>query len=87
MAEPKVKSIKPVACSSCACADLVRKITTYPVWLEASPAMSAKQVSVGRVALYECQSCGNQMPTAAGQAKVDRCVGQMLQMFATVRSR
>jgi hypothetical protein len=49
--------------------------------------MSAKEVHVGRVALHECQSCGDQVPTPAGQAKLERCVWQMLAMFASVLLR
>jgi hypothetical protein len=83
----KVRSAKPVACRVCAGKNLTRKITTFPVWLEATSFMSAKEVRVGRVALHECQSCGNQVPTPAGQAKVERCVGQLLAMFASVPPR
>ena len=85
--ENKVKSSKPAACSSCTGTDLIRKITTFTVFLAATPNMTAKQVNVGRVALYECQSCGNKMPTPAGKAKVERCIGQMLHMFSTVSPR
>ena len=46
-----------------------RKITTYPVVL--SGPLEGKQIHVGRVALHQCLSCGHQMPTPAGQAKVD----------------
>jgi hypothetical protein len=87
MAETKVKPGKPVACPVCGGASLTRKMTTFPVWLEATPWMSAKEMRIGRVALHECQSCGNQVPTAAGMAKVERCVGQVLAMFASVPPR
>ena len=50
---------------------------TYPVLLVDPPAAAGKQVHVGRVALYMCQSCGQLMPSAAGQAKIERVVGQL----------
>jgi hypothetical protein len=43
--------------------------------------LKGKQIHVGRVALYECQSCGHLMPTAAGQAKVDRNVNMGIRLF------
>jgi hypothetical protein len=36
---------------------------------------------VGRVALYERQSCGHVTPTPAGQAKVDRNVALGIRLF------
>ncbi len=75
----KTKSSKPAACQQCAGTDLVRRITTYPVRL-AGP-LEGKQIHVGRVALHECLSCGHLMPTAAGQAKVDRNVAMGIRLF------
>lgn len=75
----KTKSNKPAACQICQGTDLVRRITTYPVHLEGE--LKGKQIHVGRVALYECQSCGHLMPTAAGQAKVDRNVNVGIRLF------
>jgi hypothetical protein len=75
----KTKSSKPTACQLCLGTDLVRRITTYPVHLEGE--LKGKQIHVGRVALYECQSCGHLMPTAAGQAKVDRNVNMGIRLF------
>jgi len=40
-----------------------------------------KEIHVHRVALHECPSCGHLMPTAAGQAKVDRCVARGIEFF------
>lgn len=65
---------RPVVCTSCASPDLVRRITTYPLRLSDPPNLAGKEIHVGRVALYECQSCGHLMPTAAGMAKIDRCI-------------
>ena len=73
------QSSKPTLCGHCSGTDLVRRITTYPVQL--SGPLEGKQVHVGRVALYECLSCGNLMPTAAGQAKVDRNVAMAIRFF------
>lgn len=73
------KSSKPGACDHCAGTDLVRRVTTYPVQL-AGP-LEGKEIHVGRVALYECLSCGHLMPTTAGQAKVDRNVAMGIRLF------
>ena len=75
----KPKSSKPTACQACQGANLVRRITTYPVYLTGQ--LEGKQIHVGRVALYECQSCGHLMPTPAGQAKVDRNVDMGIRLF------
>ena len=75
----KTNSSKPAACQVCQGTDLVRRITTYPVHLAGE--LKGKQIHVGRVALYECQSCGHLMPTAAGKAKVDRNVNMGIRLF------
>ena len=75
----KTKSTKSAVCQQCAGKDLVRRITTYPVRL-AGP-LEGKQIHVGRVALHECLSCGCLMPTAAGQAKVDRNVAMGIRLL------
>lgn len=76
---PKNKSSKPSSCPRCGGAELVRKITTYPVLLTGP--LEGKQIHVGRVALHECFTCGYLMPTAAGQAKVDRNVEMSVRLF------
>lgn len=76
---PKNKYSKPTNCQRCGGADLVRKITTYPVLLTGP--LEGKQIHVGRVALHECLTCGYLMPTAAGQAKVDRNVEMGIRLF------
>jgi ribosomal protein L37AE/L43A len=81
MSTTKAKSSKPTACTSCTGTALVRRITTFPIRLNSPPSLAGKEIHVGRVALYECQSCGNLMPTPAGQAKVDRCVATSMQLF------
>jgi hypothetical protein len=73
------KSSKPASCQLCGSADLVRKITTYPVVLSGS--LAGKRINVGRVALHECSTCGHLMPTLAGQAKIDRCVEMGVRLF------
>jgi hypothetical protein len=73
------KSSKPASCQICAGTDLVRRITTYPARL--SGPLEGKQIHVGRVALYECLTCGHLMPTRAGQAKVDRNVEIGVRLF------
>lgn len=75
----KTKPTKRMACERCAGTDLVRRITTYPVQLTGP--LEGKQIHVGRVALHECLSCGHLMPTAAGQAKVDRNVALGIRLF------
>ena len=73
------KNSTPAICGHCAGADLVRRITTYPVRL-AGP-LEGKEIHVGRVALYECLSCGHLMPTRAGQEKIDRNVAMGIRLF------
>lgn len=73
------RSSKPAVCSRCSSVDLVRRITTYPVRLEGP--LEGKEIHVGRVALYECLSCGNLMPTPAGQAKIERNVAMGVRLF------
>lgn len=73
------KSSKPSVCGHCAGTNLVRRITTYPVRL-AGP-LEGKEIHVGRVALYECLTCGLLMPTPAGQAKVERNVAMGIRLF------
>ena len=73
------RTSRPVACDCCAGTNLVRRITTYPVRL--SGPLEGKEIHVGRVALYECQTCGQLMPTPAGQAKVERNVAMGIRLF------
>lgn len=79
MSSSQKKSSKPANCQSCGGAELVRKITTYPVLLTGP--LEGKQIHVGRVALHECLTCGHLMPTAAGQAKVERNVEMGIRLF------
>ena len=72
-------SSKPSLCGHCAGTDLVRRITTYPVRLVGP--LEGKEIHVGRVALYECLTCGYLMPTPAGQAKVERNVAMGIRLF------
>lgn len=77
----KATTTKPSACLHCSATTLTRRITTYPVRLTAPQKVAGKIVMVGRVALYQCDTCGYLMPTPAGQAKVTRCVDRMLIFF------
>ena len=72
---------KPTTCTQCGGPRLQRRITTYPVELTEPPSLAGKQIHVHRVALSECQSCGHLMPTAAGQAKVERCGARGMEFF------
>ena len=78
---PKTKASRPATCAHCAGNDLQTRITTYPVRLTGPGRLAGKEIRVGRVALYACQSCGHLMPTPAGQAKVNRCVAQGIRFF------
>lgn len=73
--------IKPTTCTQCGGGRVQRRITTYPVHLTDPPSLAGKQIHVHRVALHACQSCGHLMPTAAGQAKVERCVARGIALF------
>lgn len=77
----KTATSKPVACTNCASTDVGRRIMTYPLRLTAPPSMAGKEIHVGRVALHVCQACGHLMPTAAGQAKIDRCIAVSTGVF------
>lgn len=72
---------KPTTCIQCGGSLLHRRITTYPVQLTEPLSLAGKQIHVHRVALYECQSCGHLMPTAAGKAKIERCVARGIEFF------
>ena len=75
------RGTNPTTCTQCGDARLRRRIATYPVELTEPPSLAGKQIHVHRVALHECQACGHLMPTAAGQAKVDRCVARGIELF------
>lgn len=81
MSQAKAGAGKPSACAKCAGNDLQRRITTYPVRLTEPRNLADKEIQVGRVALYECLSCGYLMPTPAGQAKIDRCVARVIEFL------
>jgi hypothetical protein len=72
---------KPTACPRCGDTRLQRRITTYPVELTPPPSLAGKPIHVHRVALHECLLSGHLMPTAAGQAKVDRGVARGIVFF------
>lgn len=82
----KGKSSKPAVCDRCSGQNLTRRITTYSVPLgeppfSSFPELKGKQIYIGRVALYECQTCGHLMPTAAGWAKIERNVALDILLF------
>lgn len=72
---------KPTTCPHCGGHALKRRLGTYPVRLTQPASLAGKEIHVHRVALHECLSCGQLMPTAAGQAKVDRCVARGIDFF------
>jgi len=71
---PKTKA-KTISCDACQGHALTKRIATYPVRLT-SGELAGKEIHVDRVALHQCDICGHLMPTPAGQAKVQRCVGR-----------
>lgn len=65
---------------------MVRRIKTYPVPVGEPPfsnfpELKGKQIYIGRVALYECKTCGHLMPTPAGWAKIERNVALDILLF------
>lgn len=72
---------KPTTCTQCGHTVLRRRIGTYPVALTQPPSLAGKQIHVHRVALHECDACGHLMPTAAGHAKIERCVARGIEFF------
>lgn len=81
MPHRKAKFSRPDAGAKCGANDLERRITTYPVRLTRPEKLAGKEIHLGRVALYECLSCGYLMPTPAGQTKVDRCVERVIEFL------
>ena len=81
MPQPSHRTAKPTTCAQCGERLLHRRITTYPVQLTEPPSLAGKQIHVHRVALHECHACGHLMPTAAGKAKVERCVARGIEFF------
>ena len=81
MLNSKAKSRRPATCAHCGANHLQRRITTYPIQLTGPEKLAGKVIHVGRVALYACLSCGYLMPTPAGEAKVDRCVGRAIELL------
>jgi hypothetical protein len=75
------KTEMPKACAHCSGATLKRRVAAYPVILKQPEKLAGKRIDVYRVALHECQDCGKLMPTAAGQAKVERCLQRGIEMF------
>lgn len=71
----------PAACAQCDGATLKRRVATYPIILKQPKKLAGKRIDVYRVALHECQDCGTLMPTAAGQAKVERCLQRGIETF------
>lgn len=66
-------------CEYCAGQELLRRIATYPIRLTGE--FDGKQIFVGRVALFECQTCRHLMPTPAVWAKVERKVQLCIRLF------
>jgi YgiT-type zinc finger domain-containing protein len=76
MSNTKARSGIPTTCANCGGNNMRRRTTTYPVRLAKPSRLAGMEILVGGVALYECQSCGHQLPTLAGQAKIDRSIAQ-----------
>lgn len=75
------KKEMPKACTRCDGASLKRRVATYPIILKQPQKLAGKRIDVYRVALHECQDCWSLMPTAAGQAKVERCLQRSIETF------
>jgi YgiT-type zinc finger domain-containing protein len=65
---------KARTCQNCGGRNLKRTSTTYPLM------PPGRQINVERVNVLQCSHCGHLMPTAAGEAKLQRA----LQAFATI---
>lgn len=65
---------KTCTCQKCGGPNLKRTSTTYPLMLP------GRQINVERVKVLQCSHCGQLMPTAEGEAKLQRA----LQAFATM---
>ena len=78
MSKTTARPGKPRTCANCGGNNLRRRTTTYPVRLAKPSRLAGREILVRGVALYECQSCGHQLPTPAGQAKLDRSIPQRI---------
>lgn len=68
------KKDQPASCPQCHGLTFKPRLATYPVILTHPKRIAGKTVDVFRVALHQCLTCGNLVPTPAGRAKIDRCV-------------
>ncbi len=59
MSMRKAKSSRPDACAKCGGYTLERRIAAIPARLTAPEKLAGKEIHVGRVAQYECLSCGD----------------------------
>lgn len=69
-----MKNLKFV-CEHCGSEEYERRTTTYPVFIQ------NRQIDVGRVAVRVCADCQHMFPTKAGQEKINRCIGNMLEFY------
>ena len=63
MSKTRARSGKPAAGANCGGNNQRRRITTYAARLTEAARLAGKEIFVGSVAVYECQSCGHLMPT------------------------
>jgi YgiT-type zinc finger domain-containing protein len=66
---------KKRTCPKCGGSEFKRCSRTYPLVLP------GRQINVGRVKVFECQSCLHLIPTPEGEDKLARCLevfGEML---------
>jgi len=66
---------KKKSCEQCDSQNLKAARVTYPI------NMGEKQINIQRVSVRECLDCHALMPTVAGQAKIERCMVSMLELF------
>ena len=79
-----MRKSKPDVCGKCSGLNLKKRVTTYPVKITDPKILVGKEVHVHRVELFECKDCGHLIPTALGQAKVQRLVNDLPHQFRTV---
>ena len=70
MSKIRARSGKPAACANCGGNNQRRRITTYPVRLTEPARLAGKEIFVGSVAVYECQSCGHLCPRRADKPRL-----------------
>ena len=70
---------EPPKCPKCGSTSLKRVLETHPVPLTGN--LEGRRLHIYRVEMDKCRGCGALTPTAAGQAKIERCTKKGIEFF------